>query len=54
MVRGAKVMIAGAVAANELFVLPGTRYSDKEKDYAVSFAIPRDAEGLTVVEARRP
>jgi len=53
-VRGAKVMIAGAVAANELFVLPGTRYTDKEKDYAVSFVVPRDAEGITVVEARRP
>ena len=54
VVRGAKVMIAGAVAANELFVLPGTRYGVKEKDYAVSFSIPRDAGGLTVVEARRP
>jgi len=53
-VRGAKVMIAGAVAANELFVLPGTRYSDKERDYAISFVVPRDAEGITVVEARRP
>jgi 4-hydroxybutyryl-CoA dehydratase/vinylacetyl-CoA-Delta-isomerase len=53
-VRGAKVMIAGAVAANELFVLPGTRYTEKETDFAVSFVIPRDAEGITVVEARRP
>jgi 4-hydroxybutyryl-CoA dehydratase/vinylacetyl-CoA-Delta-isomerase len=53
-VRGAKVMIAGAVAANELFVLPGTRYTDKEKDFAISFVIPRDAEGITVVEARHP
>jgi 4-hydroxybutyryl-CoA dehydratase/vinylacetyl-CoA-Delta-isomerase len=54
VVRGAKVMIAGAVAANELFVLPGTRYTEKEKDYAVSFVTPRDAEGITVVEARHP
>jgi 4-hydroxybutyryl-CoA dehydratase/vinylacetyl-CoA-Delta-isomerase len=54
VVRGAKVMIAGAVASNELFILPGTKYSDKEKDYAISFAIPKDAEGITVVEARRP
>lgn len=54
VVRGAKVMIAGAAAANELFVLPGTRYTEKERDYAVSFVIPRDAEGITVVEARHP
>ncbi|MGQ9582897.1 MAG: 4-hydroxyphenylacetate 3-hydroxylase N-terminal domain-containing protein [Thermoplasmatota archaeon] len=54
VVRGAKVMIAGAAAANEVFVLPGARYGEDEEDYAVSFAIPRDAEGLTVVEARRP
>jgi len=53
-VRGAKVMIAGAVAANELFVLPGTRYTEKENDFAVSFVIPRDADGITVIEARRP
>ncbi|MEM4728389.1 MAG: 4-hydroxyphenylacetate 3-hydroxylase N-terminal domain-containing protein [Thermoplasmata archaeon] len=54
VVRGAKVMIAGAAAANEIFVLPGSRYNEREKDYAISFAIPRDAEGIIVVEARRP
>ncbi len=54
VVRGAKVMIAGAAAANEVFVLPGTGYKEEEGDYAISFVIPRDAEGLTVVEARHP
>ena len=54
LVRGAKVMIAGAAESNEVFVLPGTGYKEGEGDYAVSFAIPRDAEGLTVVEARHP
>lgn len=54
VVRGAKVMIAGIAAANEVFVLPGTGYKEEESDYAVSFAIPRDIEGLTVVEARHP
>jgi 4-hydroxybutyryl-CoA dehydratase/vinylacetyl-CoA-Delta-isomerase len=53
-VRGAKVMIAGAAEANEVFVLPGMGYKEGEDDYAVSFAIPRDVEGLTVVEARHP
>ena len=54
VVRGAKVMIAGVAAANEVFVLPGTGYKEGEGDYAVSFAIPRDIEGLTVIEARHP
>jgi 4-hydroxybutyryl-CoA dehydratase/vinylacetyl-CoA-Delta-isomerase len=54
VVRGAKVMIAGAAAAEEVFVLPGTACRKGEEDWAIAFAIPRDAEGLTVVEARRP
>jgi 4-hydroxybutyryl-CoA dehydratase / vinylacetyl-CoA-Delta-isomerase len=54
VVKGAKVMIAGAAEANEVFVLPGTGYKEGESEYAISFVIPRDAEGLTVVEARHP
>ncbi len=54
VVRGAKVMIAGVAAANEVFVLPGTGYKEQDADYAVSFAIPRDIEGLTIIEARHP
>ncbi|MCK5636433.1 MAG: hypothetical protein KAH91_03350 [Thermoplasmatales archaeon] len=54
VVRGAKVMICGVAAANEIFVMPGTGYGEQDKDYAVSFAIPRDIENLTIVETRRP
>ncbi|MDW7649885.1 MAG: 4-hydroxyphenylacetate 3-hydroxylase N-terminal domain-containing protein [Bacillota bacterium] len=54
VVRGVKAMIAGAAAANEIFVLPGSGYREGDRDYAVSFALPRDAEGLTLVECRRP
>jgi len=53
-VRGAKVMICGVAAANELFIMPGSGYKEADKDYAVSFVIPRDVDGLTIVEARRP
>ncbi len=53
-VRGAKVMICGVAAANELFIMPGSGYKEPDKAYAVSFAIPRDIQGLTIVEARRP
>ncbi|MCX5794830.1 MAG: FAD-binding protein [Elusimicrobia bacterium] len=54
VVRGAKVMICGVAAAQEIFVMPGTRLKRSEADYAVSFVIPRDVPGLTIVEARRP
>lgn len=54
VVRGAKVMICGVAAANEVFVLPGSGYREEDKDYCVSFAIPRDTEGLTIVETRHP
>jgi len=54
VVRGAKVMICGVAASNELFVMPGTGYKEEDKDYAISFVVPRDVENLTIVETRRP
>jgi 4-hydroxybutyryl-CoA dehydratase/vinylacetyl-CoA-Delta-isomerase len=54
VVRGAKIMICGTAAANEIFVMPGTRLRREEADYAVAFVIPKDSEGMTVVEARHP
>jgi len=54
VIKGAKVMICGIAAANEIFILPGMGYKEEDKDYAVSFVIPRDIEGLTIVETRHP
>ncbi|MGD8922360.1 MAG: 4-hydroxyphenylacetate 3-hydroxylase N-terminal domain-containing protein [Candidatus Zixiibacteriota bacterium] len=54
VVRGAKLMICGVAAANEIFVLPGSGYKESDADCAVSFVIPRDTEGLTIVETRHP
>jgi 4-hydroxybutyryl-CoA dehydratase/vinylacetyl-CoA-Delta-isomerase len=54
VVRGAKVMICGVAASNELFVMPGTGYKEEDKNYAISFVLPRDAENLTIIETRRP
>ncbi|MFB3854629.1 MAG: 4-hydroxyphenylacetate 3-hydroxylase N-terminal domain-containing protein [Vicinamibacterales bacterium] len=54
VVRGAKVMICGTAAANEIFVMPGGRLKREDADYAVSFATPKDAQGITIVEARHP
>ncbi|MGC9060461.1 MAG: 4-hydroxyphenylacetate 3-hydroxylase N-terminal domain-containing protein [Thermoplasmata archaeon] len=53
VVRGAKVMISGAVASNELIVMPTTSLKENEKEYAIAFAIPRDAENLILIENRR-
>ena len=54
VVRGAKCMICGIAAANEIFCLPGGAYKEPDKDYAVAIVVPKDIEGLTIVETRRP
>jgi len=54
VLRGAKLMICGVAASNEIILLPGTAYGEADKAFAVACAIPRDAEGLTIVETRRP
>lgn len=54
VVSGTKTMICGVAASNEIFIMPGSGYREEDKDYAVAFVVPRDIEGLTVVETRRP
>jgi aromatic ring hydroxylase len=54
VIRGAKLMICGTAAAQEIFLLPGSGYKDPDKDYAVACVVPRDIDGLTIVEARHP
>jgi 4-hydroxybutyryl-CoA dehydratase/vinylacetyl-CoA-Delta-isomerase len=54
VIRGAKLMICGTAAAQEIFLLPGSIYKEADKDFALSCAVPRDIEGLTIVEARHP
>lgn len=47
VVRGAKFQISGATIAHELLAMPTTAFRKDESNYAVSFAIPTDAKGLT-------
>lgn len=54
VIRGAKVMICGTAAAQEIFLLPGGVYREADRDYAVACVVPRDIEGLTIVEATHP
>jgi len=49
VVRGAKINISGAYASHEMMVLPQAAHFKGEEDYAVAFATPVDAEGITFV-----
>ncbi|MFW6151036.1 MAG: 4-hydroxyphenylacetate 3-hydroxylase N-terminal domain-containing protein [Chloroflexota bacterium] len=49
VVRGAKINISGAYASHQLVVLPQAAHFEGEEDYAVAFATPVDAEGITFV-----
>jgi len=54
VIRGAKVMICGTAASHEIFLLPGGIYREADQDFAVACVVPRDIEGLTIVEATHP
>jgi aromatic ring hydroxylase len=49
VVRGAKAHTSVSTNANELIVLPTRAMSAPDADYAVSFAIPIDTPGLTLL-----
>jgi 4-hydroxybutyryl-CoA dehydratase/vinylacetyl-CoA-Delta-isomerase len=54
IIQGAKLMICGTAASHEIFLLPGGVNSEDDSDYALACVIPRDIEGLTIIEATRP
>ncbi len=51
VVRGAKAHISEAPLSNEIIVLPCRAMREDDKDYAVCFAVPANAEGLTLISA---
>lgn len=53
VVRGSKVHQTGAVNSHEVIVMPTRTMRKEEKDYAVSFAIPSDTEGLIYIYGRQ-
>jgi len=56
VVRGIKAIVTGAPYTHEIIVLPTRHMTEKDSDYAVSFAIPIDADGVELVsrQAGRP
>jgi 4-hydroxybutyryl-CoA dehydratase/vinylacetyl-CoA-Delta-isomerase len=53
VVRGAKAHITGAVNSHEIIVMPTRALEADDKDYAVSFAVPVDAEGVKMIFGRQ-
>lgn len=49
IVRGAKAHTSHAVVCDEIIVLPSRGLTEKDKDYAIAFAIPTDTKGITYV-----
>jgi 4-hydroxybutyryl-CoA dehydratase/vinylacetyl-CoA-Delta-isomerase len=49
VVKGAKIHITSAPAANEIIVVPTRQMRENEADYAVSFAIPANTKGVVFI-----
>ncbi len=53
VVRGAKAHQTGAVNSHEIIIMPTITMREEDKDYAVSFAVPSDSEGITYIIGRQ-
>jgi 4-hydroxybutyryl-CoA dehydratase/vinylacetyl-CoA-Delta-isomerase len=53
VVRGAKAHQTGAVNSHEIIVMPTIAMREEDKDYAISFALPSDAEGIIYIIGRQ-
>ncbi|MFH1138840.1 MAG: 4-hydroxyphenylacetate 3-hydroxylase N-terminal domain-containing protein [Pseudomonadota bacterium] len=49
VVRGAKMHITGAAYCHEILAVPCRAMSEADADYAVAFAVPANAKGLTQI-----
>ena len=53
VVRGAKCHQTGAINSHEILVMPTMAMGEEDRDYAVSFALPADAEGILYIYGRQ-
>jgi 4-hydroxybutyryl-CoA dehydratase/vinylacetyl-CoA-Delta-isomerase len=53
VVRGAKAHQTGAVNSHEIIVMPTLAMRQEDRDYAVSFALPADTEGIIYIIGRQ-
>lgn len=49
VVRGAKINITNTPYADEIVAVPTRLMTDKDRDYAVAFAVPADADGVKIL-----
>jgi 4-hydroxybutyryl-CoA dehydratase/vinylacetyl-CoA-Delta-isomerase len=54
VVRGNKMHQTGAVNSHEIICMPTRAMREEDKDYAISFALPSDTEGIIYVYGRQP
>ncbi len=54
VVRGAKLHQTGVVNSHFILAMPGRALGEADRDFAVSFAVPVDAKGVTLVYGRQP
>jgi 4-hydroxybutyryl-CoA dehydratase/vinylacetyl-CoA-Delta-isomerase len=53
VVRGAKAHQTGIVNSHEVLVMPTISMKPEDKDWAISFAVPTDAEGILMIYGRQ-
>lgn len=53
VVRGAKAHQTGAVNSHEHLIMPTIAMGEDDKDYALAFAVPSDAEGILMIYGRQ-
>ena len=53
VVCGAKAHQTGAVNSHEHLIMPTVAMKEEDKDYAISFAVPSDAEGVFMIYGRQ-
>ena len=54
VVRGAKLHQTGAVNSHEIICMPTRAMREEDKDYAISFALPSDTQGIIYIYGRQP
>jgi 4-hydroxybutyryl-CoA dehydratase/vinylacetyl-CoA-Delta-isomerase len=53
VIRGAKAHQTGVANSHQMLIMPTLRMQEADKDYAVSCAVPTDAEGVTLIYGRQ-
>lgn len=53
VVRGAKAHQTGSINSHEHLIMPTVAMKEEDADYAVSFAVPTDAEGVFMIYGRQ-